>query len=494
MARYIDDYNRFRPIIQKVLPLVYDESLSYYEVLCKIIWWIEHNKEDIEAIIDEKLEGITGMNNSLVRPYEDIEFPTKVDYTICSHENKIYLNKVVITDPEEFKPSKWEEIVLADFISDTNSETQDMIRELSSEIPELPEINVPEDAGKVLYVKPDGTWGLKTPFEPEGTAEITTNGVHDIANFRYADVNVPTGTTPTGTINIVNNGNVDVTNYATAAVNVPASAVDSGSKSIESNGTHDVVGYASAEVNVPASAVDVGTKNISSNGIQDVVGYASVDVNVQGGITPTGTVNIANNGTFDVSIYANANVNVPASAVDSGTKNIVTNGVQDVVGYANVNVNVPASAVDSGTKNITGNGTYDVVGYANAQVNVPTAIATFPRTVNVTVQYPDVDADFPEYRKLWYRGYDETQTNRVVWKYIEVLADADDHTYSIPMCPSNEIFKDGFYIEAYDGATTASATCTNCVAVYMSSTLETGSEHLYVIVTGDNPRIEIINT
>ena len=491
MARYIDDYNRFRPIIQKVLPLVYDESLSYYEILCKIIWWIEHNKEDIEAIIDEKLEGITGMNNSLVRPYEDIEFPTKVDYTICSHENKIYLNKVVITDPEEFKPSKWEEIVLADFISDTNSETQDMIRELSSEIPELPEINLPEDVGKVLYVKADGTWGLKTPFEPEGTADITTNGVHDIANFRYAKVNVPTGDTPTGTLNIAENGTFDVTNYASAEVDVPASEVDSGSKSINSNGTHDVIGYANAEVNVPASAVDVGSKNITENGTHDVVGYANVNVDVPTGITPAGTVNIANNGTFDVSLYANANVNVPASAVDSGSKNIVTNGTHDVTGYASANVNVPASAVDSGTKTVTQNGTFDVVGYANVNVNVPGAVAAFPRAVNVSIAYQNYDSEDPTYMKLWYRGYDETQTNRVVWKYIEVIADGTSHTYTITLCPSNELFLDGFYLEGYDGVSLANVICVRCAAKYMTQTLTTGSEHIYIVVTGDNPGIII---
>lgn len=47
----------FKPYCQKVLPLVYDESLSYYEVLCKVLKYIddmidndEIQQNDIESL------------------------------------------------------------------------------------------------------------------------------------------------------------------------------------------------------------------------------------------------------------------------------------------------------------------------------------------------------------------------------------------------------------------------------------------------------------
>lgn len=48
------DLKHFRFWCQKVLPLVYDESLSYYEVLCKVVKYIndliDSDKEIIEDI------------------------------------------------------------------------------------------------------------------------------------------------------------------------------------------------------------------------------------------------------------------------------------------------------------------------------------------------------------------------------------------------------------------------------------------------------------
>lgn len=58
---------------------------------------------------------------------------------------------------------------------------------------------------------------------PTGTKQISSNGTHDVANYAYAEVNVPaSGITPTGTKSITSNGTHDVTNYASANVNVPS--------------------------------------------------------------------------------------------------------------------------------------------------------------------------------------------------------------------------------------------------------------------------------
>ena len=58
----IGDIRKFRFWCQKVLPLVYDDSLSYYETLCKVVQYLNKVIEDvnsipeyIDAVIDEKL-------------------------------------------------------------------------------------------------------------------------------------------------------------------------------------------------------------------------------------------------------------------------------------------------------------------------------------------------------------------------------------------------------------------------------------------------------
>lgn len=58
----IGDIRKFRFWCQKVLPLVYDDSLSYYEILCKVVNYLNKVIEDvnsipdyIDGVIDEKL-------------------------------------------------------------------------------------------------------------------------------------------------------------------------------------------------------------------------------------------------------------------------------------------------------------------------------------------------------------------------------------------------------------------------------------------------------
>ena len=51
----------FRFWCQKVLPLVYDDSLSYYEVLCKVVKYINELIDSDKAIVGD----ITGLRNDL---------------------------------------------------------------------------------------------------------------------------------------------------------------------------------------------------------------------------------------------------------------------------------------------------------------------------------------------------------------------------------------------------------------------------------------------
>ena len=47
------DLQPFRFWCQKVLPLVYDESLSYYEVLCKLVDYLNKTMEDVGVLHDD---------------------------------------------------------------------------------------------------------------------------------------------------------------------------------------------------------------------------------------------------------------------------------------------------------------------------------------------------------------------------------------------------------------------------------------------------------
>lgn len=46
----------FRMWCQKVLPLVYDDSLSYYEVLCKVVTYLNNVIEGTNGVIDDVAE------------------------------------------------------------------------------------------------------------------------------------------------------------------------------------------------------------------------------------------------------------------------------------------------------------------------------------------------------------------------------------------------------------------------------------------------------
>ena len=55
------DFKRFRFWCQKVLPLVYDDSLSYYEVLCKVVDYINNIIKDMQTTDTE----ITELQNEI---------------------------------------------------------------------------------------------------------------------------------------------------------------------------------------------------------------------------------------------------------------------------------------------------------------------------------------------------------------------------------------------------------------------------------------------
>ena len=49
----MQELKHFRFWCQKVLPLVYDDSLSYYEVLCKVVSYLNNMINDVNALISD---------------------------------------------------------------------------------------------------------------------------------------------------------------------------------------------------------------------------------------------------------------------------------------------------------------------------------------------------------------------------------------------------------------------------------------------------------
>lgn len=76
---------------QKVLPLVYDESLSYYEVLCKVVDYINNQIDDDSQIIDSIDE--LKKELSIVQKWIDDYDTTFAEKVIEKHlANMIYVN------------------------------------------------------------------------------------------------------------------------------------------------------------------------------------------------------------------------------------------------------------------------------------------------------------------------------------------------------------------------------------------------------------------
>lgn len=106
----ISTLTRFKFWCQKVLPLVYDDSLSYYEVLCKVVEYINN------LIAEDKLieENISELQNELAEVQKWIDnFDT--DYAKELLEETVATMIFVEINDEGYIvyniPSTWEDIV-----------------------------------------------------------------------------------------------------------------------------------------------------------------------------------------------------------------------------------------------------------------------------------------------------------------------------------------------------------------------------------------------
>lgn len=93
----------------KVLPLVYDQSLSYYEVLCKVVKYI-NDLIDQDKIIGEELDGIKS-DLETVQQWVD-----NFDTSFIEEKIKDYLATMIFVEINNdgyivyYIPEKWEDI------------------------------------------------------------------------------------------------------------------------------------------------------------------------------------------------------------------------------------------------------------------------------------------------------------------------------------------------------------------------------------------------
>lgn len=66
----------FKFFSQKVLPLVYDESLSYYEVLCKLVDYINamiENQDEFNTVLNQHSSDLTALKTDVLLLQGEIE-------------------------------------------------------------------------------------------------------------------------------------------------------------------------------------------------------------------------------------------------------------------------------------------------------------------------------------------------------------------------------------------------------------------------------------
>ena len=142
---------------------------------------------------------------------------------------------------------------------------------------------------------------------PEGTREITENGVFDVEEYEKVEVHVPQ---PSGTTIITENGTHDVSKYAAADVNVAG-----GGSGGECSGEHVI------------EVAELPTTNIDENAVYGLLGKHFSLINVI--FVENGTTsNIADfYASFDLSFYYAKTR--PASGVNSGSSTLALYYVAD---------------------------------------------------------------------------------------------------------------------------------------------------------------------
>lgn len=231
-------------------------------------------------------------------------------------------------------------------------------------------------------------------IKPTGNININSNGIHDVAMYGTATVNVSNKEEQEKEVIITNNGittvipdNNKTLNKVNIITNVPKGEINLQSK--EATPSKSIL-------NIVADSGFNGLDKVTINPIPDEY------------IIPTGKIDISSNGDIDVTNFSTASVNVPSREIKLQSKEITpSKSVQEINpdsqydGLNKVTVNAIPNEyiIPSGTINISENGEVDISNYAKAIVNVSSggglkvAEGTFTLTDSLT-EYTVTGLDF----------------------------------------------------------------------------------------------------
>ena len=83
----------FRYWCHKVLPLVYDDSLSYYELLCKVVDYLNKTMEDVSNMgvdISELLNAYNQLQNYVNNYFDSLDVQQEIDNKLDESFNGDY--------------------------------------------------------------------------------------------------------------------------------------------------------------------------------------------------------------------------------------------------------------------------------------------------------------------------------------------------------------------------------------------------------------------
>ena len=101
---------KFRFWCQTVLPLVYDDSLSYYELLNKVVTYLNNTIQDVQDVSDDYQEFAEAVNTQMATLTQDM---TTLANTVGQFDDRITLNtnEIHILDNEMEDTLQYEGVV-----------------------------------------------------------------------------------------------------------------------------------------------------------------------------------------------------------------------------------------------------------------------------------------------------------------------------------------------------------------------------------------------
>lgn len=164
----LGDYKTLQPFrywCQKVLPLVYDDSLSYYELLCKVVDYLNKTMEDVETLHDD----VTSLHSA----YEKLQSYVNNYFSTLDVQNEINKKLDEMTQSGELQK-------LFDIPDKTNVSNLCLGHFFTSN----------SDITNTLYISGDGVTfnPIRKTFKARDTDILYLNGVFYIA-YTHLDIN-----------------------------------------------------------------------------------------------------------------------------------------------------------------------------------------------------------------------------------------------------------------------------------------------------------------